>query len=161
MIDKTNDIPLVSSELIEHHGLKWCCIDQIGEKGRLECRIPIVVNTDLSTGHGIHWICMVEIDDVVFIIDPLGPKNYRLYDDFMFGQFDSMKLKPVFYDGKFQFNNSTVCGYFSMLIANELIKLKKRKYHYTLDDASEIVHSIFGKTADKGDLQTIIEYWEL
>lgn len=159
MIDKTNDIPLVSSELIEHHGLKWCCIDQLEEN--IKCHMPVVVNTDISTGPGIHWICIVEIDEVAFIIDPLGPDNFRPYDELMFKQFSEMGLKPVFYNGKFQFKSSTVCGYFSMLIANELIKLKKRKYHYTIEDADKVVNQAFGRTADKGDLETIIEYWGL
>lgn len=159
MVKKTNDIPLVSNELIEHYGLKWCCVDELSKN--IQCRVPVVVNTDVSTGPGIHWICMVEIDKNMFIIDPLGHDNYRLYDDMMFKQIREAGLKPVFYSGRFQFKDSTVCGYYSMLIANELKKLKRRNHYYTMQDANELVKGIFGKTADVGDLQTIVDYWGL
>lgn len=115
---------------------------------KLQDSQPLIINTDLSNGEGIHWIVLYPKDGTLYVIDPLGPKNYRPYDN-VFSQVASQSgLTIKYFPGRFQFNNSQECGWFAIYVAKLLQK--------TNGDPFNIVKSTFGRTADRGD-QTVLK----
>lgn len=152
-----DDSELISSSDITKNGLDWAMIDNF--MGKLREDEAIVVNTDVSHSAGIHWICMMLHDDVVYIVDPLGYKNItqRPYDDKMLQEIKDEGYDVLFYNGKFQFSNSSLCGYFSIAVARELNKLSE----VTPDTIYKCVDDMFGTTADVGDVNTLIKMFGL
>lgn len=115
-----------------------------------------VLNTDKMGGPGIHWIsCCKCNDNILFIIDSLGKRNPRPNDNLMFQQIKGAGFIPQFYDGKFQLQQSNLCGYFAILISKIIS-------HYQIKETqqiSEVVDELFGKTPDLGDIVTLTKYF--
>jgi len=114
----TNNLPLISSTDIEKYGIEWGMVDNFQSK--MKDRRAMIVNNDVSTGDGIHWFVIVPIDNTVYIIDPLGSNNRVPTSRIMFDKLKQMGYKYKYYDGQIQYDDSVLCGYFSIMIANEI-----------------------------------------
>lgn len=147
---------MINSDDIIRNGFDWGSVDNFA--GKLKDREPIIVNTDISSGQGIHFFTVIPIDDVLFIIDSLGTNNYRPYDDIMFREIEQTGLRPVFFNGRMQFDNDSLCGWFSLFNA---YLLKNYQGHLTLAIANKLIENAFGHTADDGDIHKLIDMFGL
>lgn len=145
------DSPLMSNSDITRDGIQCDMVDNI----RFRPNTAIVVNTDVSSGSGIHYIVLIPIEHTVYIIDPLGSRNIsqRPYDSIMFKAIKDAGYDYTFYPGKFQFNDSHLCGYFSTLVAKRLNELHSK----TPQTIWDTVEHMFGMTADTGDIRKLME----
>ena len=119
---------------------------------KLYHKVPLIVNTDLSSGPGIHWIVLYPVDNICYIFDPLGENNFRPYDNIMINKIREYGLKFKFYPGRFQFKNSNLCGYFSIMIAKYLKK-------YEPETPFNIINDLFGLTPDNNDIKALINHF--
>lgn len=152
-----DDSELISSSDITKNGLDWGMIDNFISK--LEEDKAIVVNTDVSHSAGIHWLSMILHNDTVYIIDSLGYKNItqRPYDDMMLSEIKDEGLDVLFYNGKFQFSNSSLCGFFAIAVSKTLNELSE----VTPDTIYECVDNMFGTTSDVNDVKTLVKMFGL
>lgn len=144
---------LINSGDIERNGLKWSSVDTIDNL--LNQEEAFVVNTDISTGSGIHWIVMKVFDNTVFIIDPLGPRNYRPYDETMFETIHNNGMRPQFYPGSMQFKTNSLCGWFSIFMAKEI----NSNNIGSIKECIGLIDQFFGKNrkADKNDERVLVQ----
>jgi len=113
---------------------------------------PFVVNTDVSTGQGIHYICLYKYDENnVFIIDSLGPHNFRPYDKIMFDILRKNHLNFSFYPYKFQTNKSIKCGWWAIWCCHLIDILLKHYDNINPQIITENVVKFVGKTAENYD----------
>lgn len=117
-------------------------------------RMAFILNTDISTGNGIHWITLMPIDNKVFIVDSLSKNNNRPYDYIMFDTINDYNMEPYFYNGEFQYDNDSLCGWFAIYISN---MLNNYKHKITLAIANKLVFNEFGKTPDDEDIYKLIK----
>ena len=59
------------------------------------------------------------------------------------------------YDGKFQYDDSSLCGWFAIAIAKNLEEAG------SIDNAIFIVKDLFGRQPDDGDVRTLIKMFGL
>jgi len=136
---------MINSDDCEKNMITWSMVDNLHNV--MYDREPVCLNTDLSSGAGIHWICVYPRDNIIYIIDPLGPKNYRPYDSIMYNQMYGHKVK--FYPGKFQYDDSVLCGFFTIYVCKML-------QHNPECNVFEEVEKVFGDSADDEDIQKLI-----
>jgi hypothetical protein len=130
-------------------------IDQLTEVLELSPKEAFVVNTDVSSGQGIHWITMKVGDHgVVYVVDSLGRKNLRPHDELMLKAFADTGLTPQWYPGVFQYEDSSLCGWFAIFCARLINK-------YPLDPPFKLIKDVFGYTADDGDIHQLIKSFGL
>lgn len=141
---------MINSEDIKKNGIAVGSAD----KFKLHDREPIIINTDLSGGPGIHWIVLVPIDEHVYIIDSLGPDNYRPNDATMLSKLNQMGYDYSVYDGTYQYANDSLCGFFAIYVAN---LVKNFGNDITPRQLFELVYDAFQDTPDDGDIQKLIE----
>lgn len=147
---------MINSNDIVRNGIQWGSVDNF--VGKLKDRIPMVVNTDVSNGSGIHWICVILVDGTVYIIDSLGPSNFRPYDNLMLTNLAQAGYDYAFYDGRFQWDNDSLCGWFAIYVAKVL---KDSPDRLTPKLVFDIVYDAFGRDPDDGDIQKLIESFGL
>lgn len=105
--------------------MTWCCVDTI--ETCLFNDEPFILNTDLSTGQGIHWIsCMMTKHKILWIYDPLGRYNKRPNDRLLVDILSRHDVLPYFSENKSQFNDSTLCGYYAILVCTKIKQLTKK-----------------------------------
>jgi hypothetical protein len=121
-------------------------------------REAFIVNTDHTSGTGIHWITIMPIDDRVFIVDSLGQNNVRPYDNIMFSTFANAGLEPVFYRGRFQWDNDSLCGWFAIYVTKMLNDNAKG---ISVPIANKLISNTFGHTADDHDVKILINAFGL
>ena len=143
---------MISSEDLERSKFKWYSVDRIPKIGAT----PFIINTDLQSGPGIHWIAARRYGKKLFIVDSLGPNNYRQNDDVMFSQIRAQGLTPTFYDGKFQQGakkklGNKACGWYAQVSAT-ILELSP-----TIKEANERLYTLFGRTAGDNDVDTLVD----
>jgi len=114
---------------------------------------PLIVNTDISSGPGIHWVVMILKEGMVYIIDSLGPNNYRPYGKMMLQKIVDRGYDYSFYKFRFQKNDS-LCGWFSIYLSYLYNKEKPI-------DPYEMTYNEFGKSADNQDIMHLIRQFGL
>lgn len=151
-LDNTN---LISDEDIQKNGLDVAMVDNF----ELKDKKPIIINTDVSTGQGIHWITLMPFfnDGVCMVIDSLGPNNFRRYDQIMYDRIASYGLKSLFYEGSFQYLDSSQCGFFAIMVAQKLKQMKNP----SIEKVVSLLDRLFGKnrSPDDNDLSQILAYF--
>jgi len=132
--------------------MRWVSVDQ---NYNLKLYQPLIVNTDVSTSQGIHWIIIYPLQSTNVIIDPLGPDNFRPYDKDMFNQLQQYQ----FYNGSFQLEDSSLCGWFAMAV----VKMLKQYRPTTPQAVFKLLDSYFGtdRTADANDEQVLLQFFDL
>lgn len=140
---------MINSDDLEKNGVRWSMVDEL--RDNLYDREPLCMNTDVKgegTQGGIHWITVYPRGDTIYIIDSLGKDNYRLYDNLMFSQMVGMKVR--FFNGKFQYDDDVLCGFFTIYICKMLQNNPEC-------DVFEEVEKVFGLSADDGDIRKLID----
>jgi hypothetical protein len=136
---------LINGDDIHLNKIKWASVDNFAHL--LKSQDAFIINTDLSSGPGIHWITLVNRNKMVHIVDSLGKNNHRQYDDIMKQQLKGYDYQ--FYDGYFQKIDNTMCGYFAIFVAKLINSLPDK-------DPFQLVESVFGRTADAGDILKLV-----
>ena len=113
------------------------------------------MNTDVSTGEGYHWVTCKRLNNIMYFVDSLGPKNYRVNDEITFDILKKNNIKPYFYPGSMQYKNNVWCGWFSILIASEINKLDNP----TKESITKLLDELFktDRIATDEDENVIIE----
>lgn len=119
---------------------------------RLNESETIIVNTDVNTGGGIHWITLFKIENILYIYDPLGKSNKRDNQEILNDYAESQQLKIYFYPYETQYKDSSLCGWFSIYVGKVFTQQKPK----TIKECDHIIYTIFGDSADDGDVQKII-----
>lgn len=142
----------VTSYDLEGNGFDWYNVDRIP---KIRDGEVIIINTDLSSGPGIHWVSGKRFGRDFFIVDSLGPSNFRVYDKIMLQKLKRQGLNVLFYNGKFQYGPKTMpansaCGWFAQTTATLL------RQSSTIAEADKKIAKMFGRTADDGDIRKLI-----
>ena len=153
-------MPLVSATYIKKMGFKYSYSDNIP---KLALCKPLIVNTDDEFGPGVHWLTVFRYSPKrVFIYDPLGPNNMRVDAD---GNPSSEKMihsirnsnpkisQFSYFKYKSQMPDNHLCGYYALLVAKHLKEYKPR----SAGAINNIIVSLFGKSADLGDVRRLLE----
>lgn len=140
---------MISSSDIESNGIAWGSVDNFA--GKLKDRVPIVINTDLSSGGGVHWLCLYPVEKKVIVFDSLGKSNFRPNDAIMVKQIQSRGYTTTVWNGSSQFKDDSLCGWHAIYCA----KLLKQHRPKTIDQACDVVEQTIGKTADEADVQRL------
>lgn len=149
VVNRLDNSYLITENDIRNNGLKWCCIDTL-EKCLNDT--VFIINSDLSNGVGQHWFTIYLKNDLAYIIDSLGPNNYRQYDNIMFKILINNGFKIRFYPYKFQMNNSNKCGFFSIYVA----KLIQKMRYPSFDVIEHELIKLFGRSPDMDDEKVLI-----
>ena len=139
---------LISGTDINNNGFNYASSDDWLTKIREN--IPLIVNTDVSSGPGIHWIVFLLRGKTVYVIDPLGPNNYRPYQGVINQLASKNGLSLKYFPGEFQFDDNSSCGWFSVYVAKALQLINPK-------DPFKLVEKYFGLTADDGDIKRLIK----
>ena len=136
--------------------MKWCSVDTIDKC--LGDDTPFILNSDISSGKGYHWLCCYEYSpNHLFIIDPLGPKNYRPYNNIMMKILKENNYDVIYYPFKFQQQLSNLCGEWSIWVAKIIEELKNEYEEVTPRLITKKLVSLVGRTADKKDVLQLID----
>ena len=144
---------MINSKDIERNNIKWASVDTFAPL--LKSNDAFIINTDIDKGAGIHWIVMKRFNDIILIIDPLGPYNHRPYDNIMFDILKNYNVK--LYDGAFQYSDSYLCGWFSIFICKLINAYKSTN----INDVDLLINQYFGRTADENDVKILVNAFGL
>lgn len=140
--------------------MKWCNSNTIDKC--LGTNKPFILNTDVSDGPGIHFITCFEYQpNQLFIIDSLGPKNYRENDNIMFNILDENNYDVKFYQYKFQQKLSNVCGFWAVWCCKIIEQLQDEYENVTPQLITKTLVKMVGKTANKKDVLQLINAFGL
>lgn len=91
----------------------------------------------------------------VFIIDPLGPRNERPYDDTMFNIINTNGMKHKFYNGSMQYDDGSICGWFAIFLCKVINQINPQ----SIGECEKLIDQIFGRDRkpDDGDLEVLIK----